>query len=176
MLHCMIDIETLGCAPESIVVTAGYCLFTDTEVLSTGGFSMAVADQLKLRRAVEPGTLAWWFGQSDPARATMAAALQDPGDLYASCAALRDAIEDADLFWAGPSCFDFAALNSLYEQADCRTAWNHRNVRDMRSYCLGAGIELPKIRRAGVYHDATADAEHQACVMIEAFRLAGLRE
>lgn len=168
MLHCMIDLETMGRAANAAIVQIGWCFFTEQEIIASG------MRRIHLKSAIEHGevgadTMLWWLGQSEEARRSvftddMTETLED------ALLALKNEItlRDPRAFWAHAT-FDFPKLTHAYESTNVDDPIYFRNCRDIRTLdmlaCTGHIENWPK--REGIYHNAMDDAVYQAkCVQV----------
>lgn len=167
-LHVMLDIETMGTRPGSAIASIGACTFGEG---GTGRdcFEIAVTlvGQDRLGLTIDPETVLWWLGQSEPARD----ALRDGGaplrDALAAFSAwllnlrrLRGAAEIR--IWGNGASFDPVLLEAAYRAADAGPPpWRYRQVRDLRTLLDLAGLDMRAFPSV-VAHSALADAIAQA--------------
>jgi len=165
----MLDLETLGLAPDGAITQIGVCPF-DLEQLIVGPpktwriFPYPTAK-------IDFSTVCWWMEQSDKARASVftgerqlpAVALQELGGYFAGFAT----DEDFEA-WAMPPNFDITLLETLYRQVGHKVPWKYNATRCLRTLCATAGISKEHRARPRVEHDAGADAEAQAITAIMA--------
>lgn len=153
----MVDIETLGTAPGSIILSIGAVRF------GSKGLGDSFYEEISMRSCVDrgltfdPDTLQWWLRQDEEARAVL-----NPAKPMGLDTALREFVgfvgEDTRV-WGCGSDFD----NSLIGQA-CRLCgipplpfWHNRCYRTLKALA-------PHIKqdRKGTYHNAHDDARTQA--------------
>lgn len=159
--HVMIDTETLGRTPGSVVRSVAAVEF-DPQTGETGRqkvWKIDLADSIRYGFKVEASTLKWWMMQSDEARREFVEGAETP---------LEDFLEDFMQFiaatdegndftlWCLQLEFDVAMLRSMYSWYNLNVyrcdeevlPWNFRKVRDVRPY-MGAldsaGLLPPKV-------------------------------
>lgn len=155
----MLDIETLGLTPDSIILSIGACAVeAPTEVQ----FYQEVSIHGQCGRCVDLDTVKWWMNQdiSPP----MGGIIPLPNVLANFTQWLQEAFVDkAELIvWANGTDFDISVLKDAYERAYVGAVpWKYNNVRDYRTaYKLFSHIARPEF--VGDRHNALADAVHQA--------------
>lgn len=155
----MVDLETLGTAPDSIIVSIGAVTFTARGIEDEGYWSLHL-DQPG--RHVDLSTIKWWMGQNDAARAVfqqpvhgLAFALEDLGSKF-----------DAETrIWSYGANFDEVLLSDAYRQSKRRTPWTYKNVRCFRT--LRAMYPDVLLESAGTKHNALDDARWQTQLLLE---------
>lgn len=145
--HVMIDTETLGRTPGSVVRSVAAVEF-DPQTGETGRqkvWKIDLTDSIRYGFKVEASTLKWWMMQSDEARREFVEGAETP---------LEDFLEDFMQFiaatdegndftlWCLQLDFDVAMLRSMYSWYNLNVyrcdeevlPWNFRKVRDVRPY------------------------------------------
>jgi hypothetical protein len=166
----MVDLETLGTLPGSVIISIGAVGFNEMEVVEGlhTEFYNAVQrlDCERLGLKTSASTLAWWEKQTDEARRV----LTDPSAVPLA-AALTDFNEWLSYFgddvriWGNGANFDNPLLACAYEAAGIRPRykfWNERCYRTVKN-------QFPdiKLERSGTYHNALDDARCQAKHLVE---------
>lgn len=176
----MVDIETLGTTPGSILLSIAAVEFD----LKTGETFRTFNEVLNCNEAFELGfkacneTLKWW--ENKPAKATKILELsrqcEEPNrvtickfalfllgeELYKKW--LNFSIDLKELntcLWGNSNRFDLGLLFAYYENFNYVLPWNHfleRDVRTLVSFYPEIKKEMPF---DGVKHDALADCFHQ---------------
>ncbi len=167
MRDLMIDIETLGTAPGSVILSIGAVSF-DAETGALGNeFYEAIEAQSAVAAGLtmDVGTIGWWIAQSQEAQqAAFAGDLPISAALYTfSCFVQR---VKATRIWAKPPSFDLVLLESAFRACNMQTPWHYRATRDVRTLLDIAGTRHPYI---GTAHNALDDAKSQALGVIEAY-------
>ena len=177
----MLDIETLGTKPGSVIVTIGACAFNlDTGQVSNNTFlvNIHVASSVKAGLTMDPITVLWWMNQSDEARHALTA----KNALLLETALLqfsnwigeirKDAPQNKIGIWGNDNTFDLVLTEHCYDAAGITVPWSYWESRSVRTLVeLGRRKGFDPKRDApfeGVKHNAVADAIHQAkyCVSI----------
>lgn len=159
--HVMIDTETLGRAPGSVVRSVAAVEF-DPQTGQTGRqkvWKIDLTDSIRYGFKIESSTLKWWMMQSDEARREFVEGAETP---------LEDFLDDLDDFlscvneendftlWCLQLDFDVPMLRSYYAWYNLNAhgcdeevlPWNFRKVRDVRPYMDAldsAGLLPPKV-------------------------------
>lgn len=156
--HVMIDTETLGRTPGSVVRSVAAVEF-DPKTGETGRqkvWKIDLTDSIRYGFKIESSTLKWWMMQSDEARREFVEGAETP---------LEDFLEDFMQFiaatdegndftlWCLQLDFDVAMLRSMYSWYNLNVyrcdeevlPWNFRKVRDVRPYmdALDSAVLLP---------------------------------
>lgn len=190
-LDIMVDIETLGSTPGSVITQIGAVAFDPhAEPGSHIGLgvhvNIDVDDALRHGLTVSHDTLRWWFQQSDAAR-ELAIASRDVRLPYRALP-LVEALENirqyctVERIWSHGAAFDIPIIDAACAAARVAPCWNgHRTARDTRTlYDLlpgGTGrppqIDVNALLSGArlVPHHALSDAKIQAVEVQEAFRI-----
>jgi hypothetical protein len=176
MKHVMVDLETLGTTPDSVILSIGavrFCL--DTGKVDDKAFyaSVSVDSNLALGRKLSEDTLVWWFKQDKAAqyvfheeKDTLEAALESLTEWFGST---RFKPENTLVYSKGAD-FDIPMLSHAYSQFGWETPWQFWNTRCFRTYSKlpqAARVSAPE---AGIKHNALSDAIAQAEHMIAIWR------
>lgn len=159
--HVMIDTETLGRAPGSVVRSVAAVEF-DPQTGETGRqkvWKIDLADSIRYGLKVEASTLKWWMMQSDEARSDFVEGAETPlVDFLEDFMQFIAATDEGNDFtlWCLQLDFDVAMLRSMYSWYNLNVhgcdeevlPWNFRKVRDVRPYMDAldsAGLLPPKV-------------------------------
>lgn len=174
MRDIMIDIETLGTKPGSVIASIGAVAFDATtgEFGETFYVKIDVADAQNEGLHIDASTVAWWMQQSDEARASTFTG-DDKTSLMLGLGELYDFVtkESADRVWGNGPSFDLVQLEAAYTKTGKLAPWSFRAHRDLRTLRDLSGVDIPNI---GTAHNALDDAIAQAHAVIEAYKLLGL--
>jgi len=161
----MVDIETLGTAADSVILSIGAVAFNVGEPegawLTFDSGPISVRSSRALGFVLDEDTLAWWLAQSAEARVLL------PRALNRSAASINKALTDFACWFPPDAClwgsgadFDNALLASAYDKVSLPRPWKYSNSRCYRTMkWVFAEVLQPEFR--GVKHDALADALHQ---------------
>lgn len=160
MNHVMLDLETFGSRPGSVIVSIGMVRFGATHLGEEFYRLIDPNSCVELGMTMDPGSIMWWLAQSDPARAAL---LRSPGEHIMT--ALRDASaylsETANTcVWGNGATFDNVLLSEAYRMANLQRPWSYRLDRCFRTMKFGFPTNPPD--REGTHHNALDDAKHQA--------------
>lgn len=172
--HVMLDLETFGTKPGSIIRSIGAVVFSP-DGGPTGAEFYANIDHescVDVGLTSDPATVAWWSKQAE---ATRAALLKDPEPL--SVVVHRFDVwfsgTDASHVWCQGANFDAPLWEAACRAVGVRTSpWKFWNVRDTRTVYELCEFEPHGMTRLGTYHNALDDARFQAlCVQMSVKRL-----
>lgn len=169
-MHIMLDLETFGTRPGSVIRSIGATAFdpTDPTVQYPEDFSFYRNIEhnscLECGLTVDEATRKWWDQQSPEAIDKF---MEDPQ-------ALPQVVLDfnawfnrigAEKVWSQGSNFDTVLWEAACAAAGMRAPWKFFNTRDTRTVYDIASFNTGVVPREGVYHNALDDARHQArCV------------
>lgn len=169
MNHVMIDLETMGLRPGSMILSIGAIRFdprADGIPAGCPTFHRGI-DISTATGSIDPATLKWWFSQSPTVVANMGGVLNSPDVLDERLALNLLACfitEVADTkVWSNGANMDIAILSEHYDAAGFKRPWHYRNVRCYRTLMSEFGNDddmAPYHARKG--HDALDDAAAQA--------------
>lgn len=154
----MLDLETLGQKPGSVIVALGAVKFGNGEI--TDSFYRRVdpgsCESIGLR--MDASTVLWWLKQSNEARLEIA----KPGLHICEVLGLfADWVADPDAeVWGNGSGFDNVLLGDAYDRAMRHRPWKFWNDRCYRTIkSMHPEVPMP---RTGTHHNALDDAKTQA--------------
>ena len=162
--HVMLDLETLGTAPGSVIVSIGAVKFSAGHILSS---FYAVIDPQSCVDAglkMDAATVMWWMKQSEEARTALMGSVTHPSLHLAEvlqdlaiwmCTDLRPCI------WGNGASFDCALLAAAFRACGRIIPWKYSSERCYRTV-KALHSDVPEDPREGTHHHALADAKHQA--------------
>lgn len=166
-MHLMIDVETLGTRPGSVVWQIGVVAF-DIEMrgnLDQGiELNLNPQEQIDLGFKVDWSTIRWWMEQSREAQAAMP---KVGLPLEVALAFVRDYVErwgPVEGVWGNGPDFDLTAMTMLFQAADMKVPWAYnagRDVRTTKEVVNGLGLETVRVKPL-IAHSALSDARAQA--------------
>ena len=159
----MLDLETLGTAADSVILSVGAVKFDLlSEKIDDAGFygSVSIESNLDAGRRINEDTLLWWLKQPAAAQQVFHEEKQTLGQVLED---LADWVGDNSwTVWAkGPS-FDVAMLEHAYKQRRMEVPWDFWKVRCVRTYMDLPGAKGIKGEVLGIKHNALSDAYEQA--------------
>lgn len=170
MAHVMIDIETLGTRPGSIILSLGAQVFDPTSG-DLGPAYYANIDPESCRAlgmTEDAATVKWWSEQSLAARTALEADQQAlPNVLAAFCKWWSNV--DGEFVWGHGANFDVTLMEAAFDAAMVDAPWKFWNVRCCRTV-LALANRRPDRGRADVAHNALHDAQAQARAVAAALR------
>ena len=165
--HGMIDLETLGVEPDSVVITLGAMKFdptTNAEPHAPLYLRLDIEEQSeKYKRSIDDNTLEWWGKQKKEIREE-AFGDHERTSMDSMTKQLNKWCVGLDYLWCQGLLFDYAILQNLYKNIGKPTPWNYWQIRDSRTlFAL-----MPSDPRKAIQeelHNALADCYYQAkCV------------
>jgi len=186
MRKVMLDIETLGLRPGSVVLSIGAVAFDETGILEEFNEVHARLEtdiQHSVGLRVEPGTALWWMDQPKDAQEELLAMPEVPAVVAlvkfsewlhsVSSETDEDTVMCKDIeIWCNGANFDGVLLREVYDALGVAVPWawwNERCYRTERksmqrvleSLCIP--VQEPDFEETK--HNALADARHQAKVL-----------
>lgn len=159
----MLDIETLGNRPGSVLLSIGAVKFGGGELGAEFYERIDAASCVALGMRLDAATVLWWFGQSAAALVEAAMPGAPLGDVLERFAAwLGD--PEAEI-WGKGSDFDNVLVASAYHAARQPLPWKFWNNRCYRT--IAAMSPLVKPERIGLAHHALDDAKTQAAHLMK---------
>ncbi len=159
MKDVMLDLETMGTSPGSVIVSLGAAEF-DIEKKEIGKTFYATIDMqscINVGLHVDAGAVEFWLRQDDAARSALLANTKPLGEvLHAFVRWFPNKARP----WGNGASFDLALLRAAYEACLYKAPWNYRDemcFRTLRS--LNPGTPWPEF--VGVKHNALDDAVQQ---------------
>ena len=172
----MIDIETLGTKPNSVILSIAAVPFDPV----TGGHGrpfkihIDLITSMKAGLEIDPETLLWWMDQEKEAIDSAFAPQKEilvPSFKYSLCT-FREWLskmnaEGAFIWSKGPQ-FDLVILENAFKTLDIPMPWKFWNVRDVRTKIYPYKEEVGEIKFEGVQHDPLYDCYHQIKQVVKA--------
>jgi hypothetical protein len=175
LVDVMVDIETLGTAPGSAILSIGAVMFGSAGMGEEFYAPISLASCTEAGLTIDPDTVAWWMKQSDAAR--NAAFRDDALSLAVVLGKFRDWFleQGAEKPWCQGANFDAPLLEAAYRACGMTPPWKYWNVRDTRTLYDLLGVKVDRAR--GTHHNALDDARAQAETAVAALqRLQHARE
>ena len=171
MQDLMIDFETLGTGPDTLVISVG-AQFFDLETQQLGPtFYMAfdIEDQMKKGRTFTKSTLQWWMNQTGAAKKVFHEQAKPTKLILENFAAWCKANGGKKYLkpWGNGATFDISIMESLYADFELECPWLYYNVMDMRTFRRFIANDAKVPKEEGVNHNALDDAKNQAKFVLE---------
>jgi hypothetical protein len=165
MLDVMVDIETLGNGPRSMIVSIAAVKFNeDGPSPDKDDWFYERVERCDAAKYGEmtPATVKWWMQQSQAARESISGGTKP---LRKVLREFQQWFPKDGLVWGNGPVFDVTIMEHAFKQADVKIPWHYRNVRDVRTI-----VDLTKEFMStrdfeeddDVLHDALSDAKYQA--------------
>jgi len=165
-MRMMVDLETLDVTSRSVVLSLGYVIANEHDIIEEFYTTLQLDEQLRNPvnpRTVSEGTLKWWLNQSDKA---LKALLETPryGTNSELAALMKMKAATCDEIWAKPAGFDLPMLRDLLGQ----DIWRYSKERDMTTVIrLVDPKYILQQKFDGVAHNALDDAKNQMLYLRE---------
>lgn len=164
MQHIMLDIETLGTASNSVILSIGAVEFDKSGKLGKEFHThIEPVSCTNAGLVIDPDTVMWWMAQNEEARNNL---IESPKvGLMAALNNFNDVFDwEGKEVWANGASFDFPILKNAYKAVNIISPWQFWRERCFRTYksTLPAGIIKACTVKAAVAHDALSDAKSQA--------------
>jgi exodeoxyribonuclease VIII len=181
-----LDLETLSTRPDAAILSIGVVPFNrgTGEIGEGAEIHVKIFPQL-FSRHVMFSTIKWWVGQSKEAISQAAVGQRTAYKLKEALALLRTVViswavdENEVKVWGNGAAFDNAILIHAYKQKKYPCAWKYWNDLCLRT--IETQVEDKDGSRlkdlvpfVGTKHNALADAEHQAKLVIKGYQILGL--
>jgi len=154
----MLDLETLGQQPGSVIVAIGAVKFGNGEIHDTFYERVDAESCVALGLRMDVSTVLWWMKQNDEARKE----ITQPG-IHLTQALLQFSLWMGDIdaeVWGNGANFDNVLLSDAYDRALLKRPWKYYNDRCYRTV-KNLRPEIPMMR-GGTHHNALDDARSQA--------------
>lgn len=174
MNHIMVDLETLGTLPDSVILSIGAVAFDPQTGKLGDEFYTPISKSscVEAGMRIMPSTLAWWEQQSSGARMALRDAETTGTTLKAALlkfAAWVESQGDDMQVWGNGASFDNAMLQLAYGQLGLDLPWKFYNDRCYRTL-KNIYPHVMLSYRVGTYHNALDDAKTQALHAIDLLR------
>lgn len=179
MRDIMVDTETLGTKPGSIVLAIAAVTFdpySDDEAAGYDFYTNIDRDSaeehgLKADRATE----LWWSKQDPSARDAL---LVNPKPLPRAMSLLSKFIlkHKCTRVWCQGANFDAVLLEACFQATGIEVPWSYYNVRDTRTVYELAALDHRAVKRSGTHHKAIDDCYHQIKCLQLAIKTLGAKD
>jgi len=154
--RCMIDIETLGLEPGSVILSIGAVAFNLDGIHDELHISVDRESCERVGMEVDENTVEWWEDQDPQVRDVLTGGM----DLSDALESLSCFYGEATEIWAFSPIFDVAHLEDAYNRVGIVEPWDYRETRDCRT--LANFPQWPDLEQDGMEHNALHDARYQA--------------
>lgn len=174
-LATMLDIETLGVLPGSVILQLAALQFDEDtgEVLATFDRKLDRRSQLAAGLVVYESTVEFWKTQPKEVRERVGAGTDDTKQSLLDFARFLPKAKESPVYVQGAS-FDFPLLKALYGAFDMGEPWRFWNERDTRTVYAEYGLDYKEARKVydrdhtGASHDGVYDCQAQIALLLQA--------
>lgn len=168
-VNVMIDLETLGTTPGSVILSLGATTFGTGSHCSTF-YRQINKDAYPMDRFhTDKDTVLWWKSQGETARSVAFSGTKHPEEVLIAFSFWLNTLGKTPLIWGNGSDFDNVLLSETYRLLGLATPWKFYNNRCYRT--LKNLYPEVKLKREGTHHNALDDAITQAKHAEEIFGL-----
>lgn len=164
MQDVMIDLETLGTAADSAILSLGAVVFDPaTDKISDDAYyaTISLDSNLSSGRTISQDTVSWWMKQSPGAQEIFHT--KDKLPLSEVLEEFSDWLADKEYtVWSNGADFDLPMLAHAYARAGMKVPWKYSNTRCFRTLKNLPGANKAKLPAQVNAHNALADAVWQA--------------
>lgn len=194
MKRCMVDLETVGTVPGSVIFAIGAVMFDEVTKELGGTFYAEISQHSCIEHGLtmDSDTIAWWNKQDPAAKQAYMRTKEGGHSLPEALAAFSDwlsgimyndwlyeremegGVPPKDMrsnleMWGNGSDFDNAFLQVAYRNTDIPLPWKFWNNRCYRT--LKGLYPVVSLKRVGTHHNALDDAKSQALHAISLLRM-----
>lgn len=172
--NIMLDLETWGTKPGSVITSIGAVVFNDEAVTDHFYARIDPKSAIGVGLTVDADTILWWMKQSGAAREEFSKTAYHIetalADFARWCLAGR---EGEPVLWGNGATFDNALLRAAYEAAGIVAPWGAFSDRCYRTAAKSYRPDI-KMVRSGTHHNALDDARSQAEHLIRIHKAMGV--
>lgn len=175
MRHLMIDIETLGTKPGSVITQIAAVQFD----LKTGKLGETFNEKISIQSClniglqVDEGSLEFWSEQPQGNFNNLFKNTRNISEVLYLFRVFVNSLKPSDLeVWGNSNRFDLGILENAYNKINQDKPWNFRNERDVRTLVsFNPSIKEKHIKSANNYnkHDALDDCMFQIDYVVETY-------
>ena len=161
-MKLMIDLETLGTKPNSVILSIGAVAFDENGIHDEFYVNVDLENSMALGFSIDPSTVYWWLKQSSEAGAVLGKNLTIADKAIKEFCSFVCRNEPSEV-WANSPSFDCVMLKSYFNKCDHGEPWAFWIERDYRTF-----LSLTSASRVypSIAHNALEDAKAQAQTLI----------
>lgn len=164
--NVMLDLETLGNKPNSVILAIGACFFAGGKIHDEFYIRINAESCERHGLRMDASTVLWWLQQNEAARAEVC----KPSEVT-----LREGLEEfaewigtqRPKVWGNGSDFDNVILKNAYDHTRLDVPWNFWDNRCYRTV-KNLNYKIP-FEKTGTAHNALDDAKGQALHLMRIF-------
>ena len=168
-MNVMLDLETLGTRPGSVIVSIGAVAFDLDGLHDEFAIGIDIADAQREGLTICGDTVRWWMGKSPEARTVFSSA---GAPLHTALAAFSQWFSTVPSFpkvqiWGNGASFDLSLLGEAYTRMGMARPWRYQDERCHRTL-VALRPDIPWVRPEVAHQalsDARAQAEHAAKIL-----------
>lgn len=161
-INIMIDIETLGLEPRSVIGSIAAVPFATAFPIDSFYEKASVASSLHIGCKVSESTRDWWSKQSQELYEEAFGGVEDIQQVIRHLTGYIKSLPGEPQVWANGAAFDIPLLEAVYDLCALTVPWKYSNVRCYRTlkelYPHIKAVTIPGATK----HNALADAMYQA--------------
>lgn len=171
--HVMVDIETLGARPGSVIASIGAVVFDANTIIEEWECLVDPQSCVDVGLRLEVDTIKWWMRQSDDARAkTFGLRALPVADALSELNRWANGVHGCTNYWSHGATFDLVMLHEAYIATKVSPLMkDFRRARDTRTLYEITGTNPKTFMGTGTAHNAVDDARAQALAVIESWRM-----
>jgi hypothetical protein len=172
--HLMLDLETMGNASNSAIVSIGAVEFD----INTGETGREFYELVSLQSCLDKGliinasTVYWWLEQNEAARKQICKPSDNLYNVLVKLKSFMACLGDFQI-WGNSARFDIGILESAYRafgHESLTLPWKFRDERDVRTLVSFAPSVKESLPFTGVQHSPIDDCKHQIKYCSEIWR------
>ena len=166
MSEIMLDLETLSTKPNALILTIGAIKFNrndktkDINKLETFYVRITKDSCKKLDMDIDENTVKWWNQQTNEAKYEVFDN-KDRIDIKDALIKLSLFLKSHSYIWANSPSFDCVILENAFNQCNLEIPWKFWNIRDCRTIYDIGNINLKRISKDTISHNALNDCYNQ---------------
>lgn len=157
-MNIMLDLETLGNKPGSVIASIGAVKFGGGKIIDEFYRRIDLQSCVDIGLTMDVSAIVWWLEQGEEARKEITEIGEHIG-IVLSEFSVWVSIDEA-IIWGNGANFDNNLLSIAYDKAKIQRPWKYSNDRCYRT--VKALYPDIQIVREGVFHNALNDARSQA--------------
>jgi hypothetical protein len=166
----MIDLETWGNRPNSVVVQIGACYFSRDTGKIGSKFNIKINAETEINEGfeVDASTIYWWLDKSKEAQLKAHGLKHHRKRSVNAWNDFNNFTKDANYVWSHAT-FDFVIMMNHFHKLNINPKVHYRSARDIRTLVDLAG-DIEWKERTGVHHDALDDAIFQVSYCVDCLK------
>lgn len=173
--HLMLDMETLGNKPDTVVMSLAGVILTRDAIVSAKEWTLNTQQQLNGGRKIDMDTVCWWLKQEQNAQNIIRKSASEGQDMRSAMTEFTSWVKNIGnkrkiLVWSCGATFDISIAENILNSMKLEVPWEYTNQRCYRTvkamHKVEQGLEFK-----GQKHVAIDDCMHQALALMNFFKL-----